>query len=470
MRTTRRDPRRLRLCAAEGEVRIFTLGLGDARVGTPIRPQEDSSTEPYLKYRGEVVRSKMDSTLLERIAELTRAACISAGTEPYDLARLYDEHLGELLRGTVEVRHMQRYRDRFGLLLGLGVFLLLAEMVLELPGGAPLGNGPSGKATKKAVGLRVLAIAAALPLLGGIAMAGPRDAVRKANEGMVAFEAGRYSEAASAFEEAEKALPKELAITFNCAAALAAEGYSDQAAALYQRVAQSADPLLAARSHYNAGCMVAGRARAGAGRSAGGLAARSTRGGAQDLEQAIGHFRDCLAKNPDHAPVRYNLELVRSWIARLEAIDDRDAPSESYTALLERTLAAQQRLARQSEDMVQQASAVAGKEPSAAKPSSSAAALPSGENSPEKPSGAESAAPQRDAMGQAAGAQEAVRRDAVSLAVARPRNSSRPRGRSVSRRECGGRCRGRWNWALTPRRQHALRPSTSATADRATHC
>ena len=73
----------------------------------------------------------MDERLLKEMALTTKGAYIPAQTRAYDLGRIYDDHLVNLNRGEVLAEKRKRYREQFQLLGGVGLLLLLIEMVIS---------------------------------------------------------------------------------------------------------------------------------------------------------------------------------------------------------------------------------------------------------------------------------------------------------------------------------------------------
>jgi Ca-activated chloride channel family protein len=122
--------------AAERDVKIFTVGLGDSKEGSRVPLRDESGQLQYLKHQDQEVWSKMDEDLLRQIALSTGGAYIPAGTRTYDLGKIYEDHLAGLTRGELGVERRKRYRDRFQVFLGLAVILLMFEMVVPAYGRA----------------------------------------------------------------------------------------------------------------------------------------------------------------------------------------------------------------------------------------------------------------------------------------------------------------------------------------------
>lgn len=117
--------------AAQRGIKIFTVGLGDAREGARIPVRDKDGRLRYVKQEdGAEHWSKVDEKLLKEIALTTKGAYIPAGTRAYDLGQVYQDHLEGLTRGEFQVEKRKRYRERFQSFVCIGVLLLLAEMAV----------------------------------------------------------------------------------------------------------------------------------------------------------------------------------------------------------------------------------------------------------------------------------------------------------------------------------------------------
>ncbi len=123
--------------AAERGIKIFAVGLGDAREGARV-PSRQADQRPYLTYEGEVVWSKLDESLLTDIALATGGAYIPAGTRAYDLGQVYEDHLAKLARGELQSGKQKRYREQFQGFACLGLIMLMVEMLI--PSYPPTGG------------------------------------------------------------------------------------------------------------------------------------------------------------------------------------------------------------------------------------------------------------------------------------------------------------------------------------------
>ncbi|OHB72998.1 MAG: hypothetical protein A2V70_03380 [Planctomycetes bacterium RBG_13_63_9] len=114
--------------AAERNIKIFTVGLGDPKEGARIPLRDQSGGLRYLKDSDEKeVWSKMDEGQLESIAKATGGSYIPAGTRAYDLGEIYEDRLAGLTRGEHQSQRRKCLRDQFQWFLCFGILLLMFE-------------------------------------------------------------------------------------------------------------------------------------------------------------------------------------------------------------------------------------------------------------------------------------------------------------------------------------------------------
>ncbi len=116
--------------AAERDVRIISVGLGDTGEGSRIPSRTEEGGLAFVKHEGQEVWSRMDERLLKEMALATSGAYVPARTRAYDLGSIYEEHLSKLTRGEVQAEKRKRYREQFQLFGGIGLALLLIEMLI----------------------------------------------------------------------------------------------------------------------------------------------------------------------------------------------------------------------------------------------------------------------------------------------------------------------------------------------------
>ena len=111
--------------AAERQIRILTIGLGNPVDGgrIPIRNQSGSLT--YLRHDGQEIWSRMDESTLREIARLTEGAYVAAGTRTFDLGQIYADSIGRMQGSAYQAEQRQRQRHQYQIFLAVAVLCLL---------------------------------------------------------------------------------------------------------------------------------------------------------------------------------------------------------------------------------------------------------------------------------------------------------------------------------------------------------
>lgn len=121
--------------AAERNVRIYTVALGDMKEGAriPLFDKKGKRTG-YEKFRGQEVWSKADAELLEKIASVTGGAYLPAGTGVCDLGAFYSNALTALNRSSFGETEKRRLHEKYQIFLAIGLALLAAWLVIAPSG------------------------------------------------------------------------------------------------------------------------------------------------------------------------------------------------------------------------------------------------------------------------------------------------------------------------------------------------
>lgn len=172
--------------AADEGALIFTVGVGTPQ-GELLKVMDDQGNVSYVKDAdGNVVKSRLNETLLRRIATVTHGFYLPLqGADP--MATLYERGLAPLPKNEENTRLTRVYRERYHWPLTLAVLLLVIEILLpESPRTRRRERPPVPSARSAAA-----ATAALLILLPIRARASAASALR-------AYEAGDFK---NAFEE-----------------------------------------------------------------------------------------------------------------------------------------------------------------------------------------------------------------------------------------------------------------------------
>ena len=269
--------------AARENIRIFTVGLGTA-AGSTI-PQADG--RPLRDRQGNVVVTRLDETLLRRLAELTQGNYFhlesNASTE-------LQSALQSLERSSVDQRSITIPIERFQVPLGIGLALLA------------LGFAWAGLRFSRRVRATVLfpvAVAAILQIFALRASAAP------------AFESlknGDYQEAYQEWLEQLKQSPSNPELNYNAGIAAYRLKSYDEAFELFSKALRSSDPELKERSYYNSGNTLFLK----------GDAQEDIEGKLTNYYDARYLYQQALQLKPNDEDARHNLELLEKRIKEAE--------------------------------------------------------------------------------------------------------------------------------------------------------
>jgi len=108
-------------------VPIYIVGMGSEE-GTPIAIIDEKGNKSYLKdKKGNIVLSKLDSESLKKAALISGGAYIEGGSGSLALDKIYAERISKIEKKELESSKRKIYENRFQLVLGIALLLLLAE-------------------------------------------------------------------------------------------------------------------------------------------------------------------------------------------------------------------------------------------------------------------------------------------------------------------------------------------------------
>ena len=266
--------------AAEQGIRIDAIGFGTPQ-GAPV-PQFDENGEVsgYLKNnQGEVVISKMDENVLQRMSAQGKGGYWRAGTSGTELALILAEW-GRLQKDGGETQFERLPIERFQLfLLPALALMVLAELIPDRK-----RTNRQEPSTGKTVPLMSLLLLFAV-LVSGCA-ASPQ---RLNNDGNRYFKDGDYDKALQNYQRAQTGLPDAPEPYYNEANTHYRRGAFDQAAQALQKSLEKARDVMAEKAFYNLG---------------------NTFYQAGALDQAAEAYRNALRILPDDQDAKVNLELA----------------------------------------------------------------------------------------------------------------------------------------------------------------
>jgi Ca-activated chloride channel family protein len=278
--------------AGEEGMIIYTIGVGTPN-GDVLRTTDVQGRTEFIKGPdGNAVRSQLNETLLQDIAQATRGFYRQlSGANTMNV--LYEYGLAPLPKSDLASQKIKRQHERFQWLLGLAIVLLFVEMFV-----------PERKETKRAPTANDVAKAVALVLLLALpatVFAGPGKALKQ-------YGAGKFDAAQLEYERALKSKPDDPRLHFNAgAAAFQAKDYDTALGHLNSALLAQEVPLQQ-RAYYNLG-----NTRFRLGEDAGKPDEKKTH-----WEQAVKGYESALKLDPKDEDARHNLDFVKQRLEELK--------------------------------------------------------------------------------------------------------------------------------------------------------
>jgi len=292
--------------AAEG-LRIFTIGVGTTN-GLMISIPNDQGGSDFVKdEQGHVIKSSLNSTLLEQIAQAASGFYqLLAGANTID--KLYADGLAPLPKSDSATRQIKRYHERYQWFLGLAFVLLLVEMFLR----ERRRVSRSETAPPNAAGQTMTKAAAVLLLVWGLA---PGSAQASASRALKQYQAGNYEAARLQYEKLLEKRPDDARLHFNIGdAAYQSEAYDD-ALQHFQSSLVTKDLQLQQQAYYNMGntAFRLGEKEGDPEKKIGAW------------EQSLTHYESALKLNPEDHDAQFNHDLVKK---RLEEFKQQNQDNQ----------------------------------------------------------------------------------------------------------------------------------------------
>ena len=259
---------------AKQGIKIFSIGVGDIQ-GAPI-PDEKGGFKKDVS--GNIILSKVDTKILEKLAAMTGGTYVRSVAGDMDLDLIYkDKILGTMERKTLISGKQKIWENRYQWFLFPCIVLLLIELILS--------------SKKKLKGVSIIAFAIGLSIFtsqNGQAFA--KTVSSSVNSGIKAFEEQNYEQAKTHFIDAQLKDPENAKLYYNIGAAAYMNNEYDQAEKNFMEALKTKDTNLAHDAQYN-------------------LANTYFRMG--NLDEAIKGYENILKKFPDDTQAKENLEIVR---------------------------------------------------------------------------------------------------------------------------------------------------------------
>jgi Ca-activated chloride channel family protein len=113
--------------ALQKNITIYTIGMGLPE-GTPIPVYSGNIQTGYKKDQdGQTVMSKLDETLLQRLASIGKGMYVRATTSETGLNKIFDD-ISRIEKSEIEEKQFSDYEDRFQYFVALALLLLILDL------------------------------------------------------------------------------------------------------------------------------------------------------------------------------------------------------------------------------------------------------------------------------------------------------------------------------------------------------
>ncbi len=307
--------------AAKEGLRIFTIGIGTAD-GELLRIRDEKGNLDYLKDdQGNVVKSRLNETLLQQIAGATEGGFYLPLRGAKTIDTLYERGLAPLPKSDLTTKHVRRYHEQYRWALMVAIVLLLAELLLPERTRIKQAEVQSPK-SKVEVAAAILALIF-IPFIGN---ASPASAMKH-------YKAGQYTNALTEYErlldeQSKNQKTEDPRLHFNAGdAAYQATNY-DAAIKHFSAVLVAPDIKLQAKAYYNLG-----NVHFRLGEQADDLDKLE-----ESWKEAIKQFEHAAALDKQDEDTQFNLAFVRNAVEQIEQFKEalRRAKSEADAAVRQR--------------------------------------------------------------------------------------------------------------------------------------
>lgn len=230
--------------AAQAGLKIYTIGIGTTE-GELLRIKNAQGQEDYVRdEQGNVVKSHLNQGLLQEISAATDGGFYLPLRGAKTMDTLYEQGLSRLPRSEHQQRLIKRFEERYHWPLGLGIVLLLLEILLperkREPGPAMVSD------TNPRRRLETVAALFLVFLIPVVTQASPASALRE-------YKAGNYDQALKEYQQLLQRKNDDPRLHFNAGTAAYRNQQFDEATKQFDEAVASPDLKLQQLSFYNRG-------------------------------------------------------------------------------------------------------------------------------------------------------------------------------------------------------------------------
>lgn len=286
--------------------RIFTVGVGTSE-GAIIPVTDERGGTTFVKdEKGEFVKSRMDETRLQKLAEATGGFYLRLQNGPEEMKQILINGLGQLTERDLDATQARKPIERYQWPLGAAIASLFFSMFIN-----------ERKRVTSVAGSRRLATSAAVVL---IVCSTARGAL---NPGVNLYDDKKYEESYKSFAEQLAKRPASPELSFDLGTAAFQLGKDDEAMQAFGKATLTPKPKLRVDSEMNLGNTLYRRGEK--------VVAKEKQKTLADWHGAIAHYDEGLAIDPNNATLKGLKAFVQNKIDELEKEQPTPPPQSSPT-------------------------------------------------------------------------------------------------------------------------------------------
>ena len=284
--------------AAKAGLKIFTVGIGSAEGTLVTVAGADGNTDYIRDEKGQVVKSKLNESLLQQIATVAGGFYLPLrGATTMDT--LYERGLAPLPKSEAREKLVRRYHEQFQWPLAAAVLLLLSEIFLP----ERRRDRPAPVSLPKTAAGTLVGLAIAAGMLPDSVFASPVEALRS-------YQSGNFTNAMQEYQKLAAVQTNDLRLVFNAGDAAYRATNFDAAQGFFQQVTLSPDLKLQQSAYYNLGNVQFQKARQ----------APDLDGLEQGFAAAAKIYERAVALNTNDVDAVFNLKFARGAAEQVRAI------------------------------------------------------------------------------------------------------------------------------------------------------
>jgi Ca-activated chloride channel family protein len=298
--------------AAKNGVKIFTVGVGTAAGELIPVPTDGGGTEFVKDDSGQFVKSRLDETMLRKIAQTTGGMYQPLGQRGEGLTTIYNQGLAPFARHDLTSRQHRVYLERFQWPLLAAIVCFLGDFLIgsRKRGVRPVEPATSAGPVRVRPQGRRLAVPATVAVMLLAVVAIPNSVQASPQAAEKAYQKGDYTAAAQEYQADAAKAPAATELNFNAGSAAYKAGEYDKAADAFKKSLSTDQLNLQQEAYYNLGNTQFRQGQQNA--------KTDPKKTISVWQQALQSYQAALQLNPDDADAKYNRDIVKKRLEKLQ--------------------------------------------------------------------------------------------------------------------------------------------------------